>query len=295
MTAVVFGAYLRFGKTEVSDVAREWTRQHQSGFAPKGEGVEFLRNAAIGTGTDSGIVRWAGEEPSVAFLVGVLWLLARGRWREAAVLLLAAGMIFVVTVNSPYWLLPGSIALYPERAPYLLNALAVLALAMGWRAVPPWSRRLKLAWAVVGALLVLASVKLYVDRYQRTMTLPALPPELRRPMSFPVVSPDEFAALVWCRDHLDPAHTMVLIQDKPVVEAPFGYNTAGAYLPSVAGIAASGWHVHCFILPAQAEFFATHPPTHRFVLLATAGEPPPGTGEEVFRNPAVVILRLPAD
>jgi hypothetical protein len=267
----------------VTDEGREWTRKHQSGFAPKGEGTEFLRSAAIGTGTDSGIVRWAGEEPSVAFLVGVTWLLVRWRWREAAVLLFAAGMIFAVVVNSPYWVLPGSIALYPERAPYLLNALAVLALAMAWRAVPLWSRRLKLAWAVVGMLLVLLSVRLYLDRYQRTMTLPALPPESRRQMSFPVVGEHEFVALVWCRDHLDPTTTVVQTN----------YNTAGAYLPSVAGIAATGWHVHCFILPAQAEFFAKHPPTHRLVLLAADGEPKPEDGEVVFRNPAVVLLRLP--
>jgi hypothetical protein len=279
VTAAVFGAYLAFGHTELTDWAREWTRTHQAGFAPKGEGVELLRNAAADA------VRWAGDEPAAGWLIAVGWLLVRGRWREAGVLLLGAALIFGLVVNSAFWKLPGSIALYPERAPYLLNALGALGFALSWRAVPRWSRRLKRGWAAVGVLLVLGCLPKYIDRYQRTVTLAAVPPESRRPMSFPVVGRDEYEALVWCRDHLDPARDLV----------QSGYNTAGSYLPPVAGVATTGWHVHCFILPHQQQLFAERPPTHRFVLLATDGEPPAGSGVEVFRNAAVVVLRLPRD
>lgn len=275
-TAAVFGAYLAFGHTELTDWARDWTRNHQAGFAPKGDGWELLRNAAADA------VRWGGDEPAAGWLIAVVWLLIRGRWREVGLLVLGAGLIFGVVVNSAYWKLPGSIALYPERAPYLLNVLCPLAFALGWRALPGWSRRLKRGWALVGVLLVLGGLPKYLDRYQRTMTLAAVPPESRRPMSFPVVGRDEYDALAWCRDHLDPTRDLVQA----------GYNTAGAYLPAVAGVAATGWHVHCFILPPQQQLFADRPPTHRFVLRSVEGEPPPGTGVEVYRNPAVVVLRL---
>ena len=277
VTAVSFGAYLAFGKTEMDDRAQEWTRAYQSGFAPKEEGIALLQNAF------ADIVRWGGEESSAAWLAGVGWLLARRRWGEAGLLLVGAALILGVVVNSAFWVLPGSIALYPERAPYLLNALSTLALALAWRSLPLWSRQLRRTWAVLGLLLVAACVPKYLDRYQRTVTLVSVPPERRQAMSFPVVGREEYEALVWCRDHFDPTRDMVNAK----------YNTAGSYLTPVAGIATDSWHLHCFILPFQEAIFNSRPFTHRFVVLATEGDPVMPGATEVFRNAHVVIHRLP--
>ena len=268
----LLAAYFPFAPT-VDGTARDWTREFQRQFAPAGEGFALVKSSA------EVCVRWAGTEPVLAWLTGIVWLFARGRWRPAALLTLGGLLVCAVVLNAAVWVLPGSVALYPERACYLLNATGSLALAAGWRALPPWSRRRKWAWAAIWLALTAASVPKYFDRYQKTAVAAGLPPAAR---TYPVstASADEYAALRWCRDHLDPAAAMVDAR----------YGGAGAYLPAVAGVAATGWHVHSFILPQQRELFAARPPTHHFMVIAHGG---PMIGEVLYQNAAVVIVRVP--
>ena len=133
-------------------------------------------------------------------------------------------------------------------------------------------------------VLVAASLPKYWGRYQKTALAVARPQGGPNRLSHPVVGQTEYEALLWCRDHLDPA--------RDVVQAD--YNSAGSYLPAVAGIATTGWHIHCFVLPYQKPFLVERPPTYRFVLLNSEGESTGDVGVEVFRNAGVAILRLPS-
>ena len=272
----VLGAYLTFGRTGADSAAREWTREYQNGFAPKGEGLNLLKSAV------ADIVRWSGDEAAIGCCLGIAGLLARRRWREAGALTLGVLSILAVVVNSARWILPGSMALYPERAPYLVNALSALALALAWRALPHGSRRRRRTWAVLLLILVAASLPKYWGRYQKTALVVARPLAGPNRLSHPAVGGAEYEALLWCRDHLDPT--------RDVVRAD--YNSAGSYLPAVAGIATTGWHIHCFILPFQKPFFAGRPPTYRFVLLNLEGEQTSIGEAEVFRNTNVAIYKL---
>jgi hypothetical protein len=195
----------------------------------------------------------------------------------AAVLLLGAALILAVVANSRFWVLPGSVALYPERAPYFMNALCPLALAVAWRALPLWSRRLQGWWALGAVALVAVVVPKHLVRYHRTVTQVAVPAAERSVASFPVVGRDEYAVLRWCGGNLNPATDLV----------DAGYNTAGSYLPAVAGVAVTGWHIHCFILTDFDRFRLTRPPTHR---LLWSDEPGPG---ELHRVGRVAVTRLP--
>lgn len=269
--ALVFGAYLLVGHAPVTAEARDWTRNYQQEYAPKGQGIELLSCA----GRD--IVRWAGDEPAAGLAVGLVWLLARGRWRAALVVGVGTVAVFGVVLNSPFWVLPGSIALYPERTPYFVNVLFPLALAVGWRAVPLWSRRLRSGWALGLLVGVGLCVPKYVQRYQGTAVYAALPPERQMAVTFPAVDRDGYEMLLWCRDHLDPARDVVEV----------AYNTAGSHLPSVAGVACTGWHVHCFILPDLDAFHRRRPPTHRIDWNATSDQP-----GQLFRAGRVAVLKI---
>ena len=50
----------------------------------------------------------------------------------------------------------------------------------------------------------------------------------------PAISEDGWHALLWMREHLDPQSSFV----------DTIYDTAGAYLPAVAAIRPTGWHLH---------------------------------------------------
>jgi len=189
-------------------------------------------------------------------------------------------MLLLVCANSRHWWLPASEALYPERAAYVVDALAALALGCAWAGLPAWSRAYRLGWSIAAAVLVVASIPYTIDRYQRTVWQVGRPIEPKHPVSFPLVQAEEYAALAWCRDHLDPR--------TDVVEVP--YNAPGSYLPAVSGIACTGWHVHCLLLPKQGEFFQRRPITHRWIQNRVATD---AVGlETVFRNDRVAIVRI---
>ena len=275
-TCLLFGCYVVFAKTEMTDAARTWTRNYQAGFAPKGEGSELLQSAY------TNMLRSAGDEHAGAYLLGVLFLIVRWRLRQALFLLFGALLIYGIVLNSVFWFLPGSVALYPERAPYLINALSMLSLALAWHALPLWSRRLKRGWGMLGILLVCVGLLKYIPCYQRCVTHQALPPEQPYETSYPLIGAAEYESLIWCRNHLHAGQDMVQAR----------YNSVGSYLPSVAGIATSAWHIHCFVIPYEQKILADRHPTHRLIVLSKEGEPTVGSGTEVFRNSAIVILRL---
>jgi hypothetical protein len=165
-------------------------------------------------------------------------------------------------------LLPGSLLLYPERVVYWVAPLVALTLALAWRALPEtWTRRQDLRWTLVVLLLVMATGR-HLHSYQRI----AWQPETSR---------QDWEALCWAATHLDPRTDFVWA----------GYKSTGSYLPAVAGVACTGWHVHHFALPDWEARFKDRPVTYLFL---EHDQPQPAniSGEVVFRNSAVTIIRV---
>jgi hypothetical protein len=203
-------------------------------------------------------------------------LLILRQWKAFFVQVACTAMIVLVIVNSRFWWLPLSETLYPERAAYFMNALAMIAAVEFYRAVPAWSKAYRSGWALAPILLLCCSITYFKDRYQRIAWQVVYP---NPSVSYPLIREEEYEALRWCRDHLSPSTDIVAGE----------YNSAASYLPPVAGIACSGWHIHCLLIPKSDEFFRRHPPTHRWSKTTDDAPVPP---KMVFRNSRVVITTI---
>jgi hypothetical protein len=260
VVVLILGTYLAVGQARVSEAELKWTRNFQAGFAPQGEGWELLLAvpAYIKTFAGSGGV-WPGVAAAVV-------LLCLRRFRVVAALAASALLLCLVVANSRVWALPLSFLLYPERAVYWATPLAAVAMALAWRSLPLQVRAsASLRLALLLILVPLACVH-HVHKFQRL----ALRPEITR---------QEWAALRWAEHHLDPTRAVVISS----------YKTAGAFLTPVAGLAATGWHVHLVLENDADAVFRRRPSTHLF--LARGEErPEPLPGEVIFRNEQVLIL-----
>jgi hypothetical protein len=265
VAALILLSYRAAGHVRAGEADAAWARAFQAGYAPRGDGWELLLSvpAYVKTGAGS-----TGVWPGVLAL-GVL--LARKRFRAAAAVAGAALLLCLVVANSRHWVLPLSLVLYPERAVYWATPLAAAATALAWRSLPAGLRasgRLRLA--LVAALVAAGGFR-HAAGYQCYAFHPA-------------ISRAEWHALRWSARHLDPATDVVLA----------GYNTAGSYLPAVAGVATTGWHMH-FLAMQEAEAALRHRPlTHRFVTGAEEMETQPRGAAVVFRDEQAAIFRLAA-
>ena len=232
VTAGVLLAYLIVGHTGISQVDIDWTRDWQAGYAPKGEGWRLLLTIPVYVKTGAGSVAvWGG-------LVGLVVLLVRRRLGALACVLTSAGVLCLLVANSRAWVLPLSMLLYPE-CPDLLGHAAVRrghgpGLASLAGAGP--------ALVVLAAALVVVMLPFAVTRHLHGFQRIAWQPEVSR---------TQWQALVWARDHLDPRHDFVASC----------YNTAGSFLPAVAGIPTNAWHIHHFAAE-EAEQVLPRPDAH---------------------------------
>jgi hypothetical protein len=246
-----------------SEPQREFMREWHRGFAPTGEGWALALSAPNYVKTGAGSL-----SIYVGFL-GALVLLIRGRFVPVIAAIAVTMLVSLVAANARYDALPGSFLLFPERVVYLAPPLAALMMALGWRALPSALRGTPLVrWGVPLALLGLTLPRQY-NHFQRIAWTP-------------MISADGWAALCWAREHLDPQHTYVA--------AP--YNSTGSYLPSVAGIACSGWAMHYLCFRDELRAYDHRPPTHVFIELAAGGHVDPGS-TIVYQRGAIVLCELP--
>jgi hypothetical protein len=211
----------------------EWVRDWQLGSAPTGTGWQLVLHSC------HNLTTYAGSTAIYPALLAAVVLLVHRRFAPLlGAAIVAATLVFLIA-NSRLWILPGSFLLYPERVVILGPPLGALIMALGWQALAPrWRDRRSVRWGTVALLFTLASLR-QVHHFQRIALTPMIPP-------------DGWTALCWARDHLDPRASFV--------SAP--YNTAGSYLPAVAGIACTGWHFHCFAPVGTLETHRARTPTH---------------------------------
>lgn len=259
ITLICLLAYRSAGYTALQESEIAWTRDWQAGYAPEGEGFRLLLNSLNYIKTYAGsLLIWAG-----VIATGVL--LARRRFTAAIGLTGIALLLALVVANSRHWLLPFSMLLYPERAVYWGTPLAAVAIAMMLRAIPIQQRSL-VTMLLVGGLLIPSLLRHY-QSFQRV----AFRPEVTR---------EGWETLEWAREYLD--------QQNDYVAAP--YNSAGSYLPAVAGVATTGWHAHHFLHEEAKAMARTRTLTHIFV---PRGVPLPA-GQVLFHNDNAAIIRLPS-
>jgi hypothetical protein len=162
-----------------------------------------------------------------AAALGIAGALA-GRDRRHLPWIAFSGAVLLLVLNSRYWILPGSYALYPERMAMLLwaplAALLAAAAATAWRLAAAWRSR-ALRWgAVLLALLVAAAAA--GDSVRLRMRLAG-----RRV----AVAESDLRAMRWIETRL-PAGAVV----------ENNYGDAGLWIPALAFRAVTGPHLHVF-------------------------------------------------
>ncbi len=105
----------------------------------------------------------------------------------------------------------------------------------------------------------------------------------------PEITADEWRALCWARENLNPAADFVATM----------YGTSGAYLPGVAGLPVTRWHAHPVDqLPAAQRQAATRRITHVWLIDREAVQSPIGRRDydtEVLPLQALLAERSPVE
>jgi hypothetical protein len=257
-------AYRAFGQAQVGQEEIDWVRASHANYVPTGEGWELLWSVPSYIKTTAGSVGvWPGGLAAVVLLI-------RGWFRAAAALAVAFVLLCFVVADSRFWVLPMSILLYPDRAVYWATPLAAVGMAMAWRSLGSGVRGLVFLRVMLLGILIPAAGLKHVQCFQRDAMAAT-------------VSRAEWGALVWSAKNLN-AKT-------DLVEST--YKTAGSYLPAVAGIATTGWHMHFFALQEIPVVMRNRPVTHMFVRQQVETPADFSAGQVVFQNSEVTILHLP--
>jgi hypothetical protein len=205
----------------------------------------------------------------IAFLLLPFVLLAWRRcWRSLA-MTAWLGLVFCLLIaNARAWLLPASPLLYPDRIVPWVEPLTALVLVLAWRA---WRRGMPLR-PVLAALLAIVFLGFAFTRHKYNF---------QREAFRPVIDDDSWAALAWAGTHLDPARAFVIAN----------YNSPGAYLPAVAGILPSCWHIHFMQEKDHAALWGKRPYSHHWVM-DDAQTTDAAPGRVVFHQGRVTIREL---
>jgi hypothetical protein len=263
VASFVLLAYRAFGRAQVGQEEIDWVRASYANFFPTEDGWQLLRVVPAYIKTNAGSV---GVWPGV---VAVVVLLIRGWFRAAAALAGAFVLLCCVVADARFWVLPMSILLYPERAVYWATPLAAVAMTLAWRSLGSGVRGLvSLRVALLGILIPAAGLK-HVQGFQRDAIAAT-------------VSRAEWSALLWSAANLNAKSDLV----------ESSYKTAGSYLPAVAGIATTGWHMHFFALQEIPVVMRNRPVTHVFVRQKDGTRADLSAGQVVFQNSEVAIVRL---
>ena len=212
---VVVMAYMLVGQPTMTEADLVWQRNWQAKFIPQGEGWELL------AGIPDYISFHTGDFAFSLIFVACIVLLATRQWRMLLAATSTFGLITLLVINSKYWLIPGSSIICPLRTIYFLPVMTAVAFGWAWIGINERIRLNPNVGRFLGILLFIIAL---------TQNFPFFQRQAVRPM----ISRQDYQALKWAEQNLDPK--------RDYVQSP--YNTAGSYLPSVAGIASTGWHMH---------------------------------------------------
>jgi len=262
---VILVTYRLHAGDPVRPVDLDWARNWQQQSAQLEDGWHGWTSAPVFIWKNSGTLLLYGA------LAGWGFLLVRRAWLAVTLLTLFGPRLVSVIANAHWWILPGSMLLYPERVLYWVAPGCALAVALAWRVLKPALPVLapRFVTALACALLFL-SAYYHVRYYQALVRKDA-------------IHGDGWAALQWARRHLRPEHDLV--------SAP--YNSAGSYLPGVAQVASTGAHFHFLSSAGLATEFSVRPVTH-VLLDAGVPSPLPPDGAVVYQNQTITILEISA-
>ena len=242
VAGVIVSAYAATAWTTIDEATRQWiiTNELHDKFSPTGwqallEAPRYLSRAA---GT------------TLTLLFGISCaILTAGRSRR-----ILAGIAGVLTlnlltiINAGYGFLPATLLLYPSRLREFPTIGAGLVVALAWRVLPRHGVIKRRLGPPLAGLLLFVALLNHGRYYQSTASQPTLPE-------------GAWHALNWCAENLNPSRDYVATV----------YGTAGAYLPGVAGIAATNWHAHIIDQSATADQMRrTRPVTHIFLIEKSA-------------------------
>lgn len=213
--AAILAMFFVAGQPQLDEAAQQWIRTNALDSAFEGSGPGLLTAVPIY------IAHGLGWMSAGLLSLGLLTLAILRRFKPLAISMAGLALIAIVLANAKYRILPGSLLLYPDRIQYFAMPLAAVVLALAW-SNRPW--KIKLGGQValaISAVLLVATWFQHVQHFQKTAV------ENR-------ISEDVWSALQWSASNLDGSHDYVGNL----------YGTGGAYLPAVAGVAATDWHVH---------------------------------------------------
>ncbi len=258
---LVVAVYFAVGRVVISGAALDWVRDWQARYAPRNEGWLALFSG----------LPYIRQTEGNAFRAGLLAagvLLIRRRYYPVIAVAASTLVLSLLIANSKHWLLPLSALLYPERVVYWTAPLSAVAMALAWQSLSTKVRRSPMGRLIVPGVLALIAFGSQVQNFQRS----AFRPTITRP---------QWQALLWAAENLDREHDYVSAS----------YNSTGSYLPAVAGIATTGWHLHFLALEDARIALRDRVPTHRF-LVRGAERTDLSPSDVVFENSDVTILRL---
>jgi hypothetical protein len=166
------------------------------------------------------MLKYIGLPLALLLAAAAAYLALRRRWAALTVLAAVVALTALVLANARLRWLPAAVLLYPERAREMPVVAAAVALAAAWRARSWRGRRIDRP-ALVAAALLLGAWFQHVHSYQNVVVRAE-------------ISGEAWRVLQWAKGNLDGRSAYVANL----------YGTAGAYLPAVAGVAATDWHAH---------------------------------------------------
>lgn len=267
LVGMVVVQYLVIGRPNLKSDVVERIRQWQLEFAPPVDGWNGIANLP------RYLVKESDGILASLLIVSTLTLLWYRRWRPAFLVAWVVLTIGLLVANARFWVLPASALLNPERVVYWILPLTVWTSAWAWRVM---ARQIPgRAWQLV---LAIGLLTLGAARHHHYF---------QRKACRPILSADEWRMLQWSEQHLNPRQDFV--------EA--AYPSAGSYLPAVAGVAVSGWHVHFVQLADLRALGNQRPATYRWARAADAPAAPassPRFGDWVLeRLPPKTYAALP--
>lgn len=236
LALLIVGIYALVGHPGLDAYAADWIRTNEMASAFGGRGWGLLGTVPVF------IARKLGRLLTALLLVGLAAGMARRRCASGLVVL-SVSLLLLTVANARLAWLPGSLLLYPTRLVEWGLPLAALAVGVGWRTVArvlPRSAAASRVTPIIACIFLFIALTHHARYFQPAATRPT-------------VDRDTWAALEWCRTHLDPTHDFVATL----------YLTPGAYLPGVAGVGATQWHAHIAKqLPAALAMEQHRPVTH---------------------------------
>ena len=200
------------------------------------------------------LMKATGTTLTLLLLIALGVLAWRWRWRAVAGLAGVLLLNMLTIVNARCMLLPATLLLYPSRLREFPLVVGGLAVALAWRTLPLRSDIKRRCAAPAAAVLLCFAFVNHCRYYQRDACRP-------------VIADEAWRALTWSAEHLNPREDFVATL----------YGTAGAYLPGVAGLAATTWHAHIVGQVSAAERTRqARPPTHVLYIQRSAIRSPLG-------------------